>query len=551
MTETADRVPHTTQPLVLAVWAGLVFGLAEGVALVLIRGFPTLRAPYKVSEDILWAGPLLHIATYIVVAAAVWGIAGILHRSGAARLRWVAAALVLAGTTTVLNAPGVLHPLSVPVLAVGLTLAAMRRYAERLTALSVTLRRRLLLVPAVLLATAAGTASWQRLHEVFAVRALPPASPDAPNVLFIIIDTLRRDRIEGSDSTLAPTLQGLARSGARYTNAWAASSWSLPSHMTLLTGQYPAVHGADWPRLRPSSGVFTIPEVFAAHGYVTAAFSGNANWVTPEYVGGGFHRFDVYTLEQLLLRTTFGGAISRLMLKPLGIHPSGRGRNADRLDRELQHFVEEYRGRPYFAYVTYMDVNQSFHRERHGHAFWQAPASMAEVINAYDAGVQRLDGQLGRTLDELRSRGHLENTIVVVTSDHGESFGAAAGDHDPIGHGTSLYPEQTRVPLLLVYPPRVPAGTVISAAVSLRSVAGSIARLSGLDTQAFSSPLPFAETSDTTDVLMSLRYGDRHADAVVRGSEQAITTRSGGESMTEILKLDAEAASIVRSMDPR
>ncbi|HEX6309671.1 MAG TPA: sulfatase [Longimicrobiales bacterium] len=529
--------------LALAAWAGLAFGLAEGAVLVVTRQFPKLRAPYKVSVDILWAAPLLHIVLYAALALLMWAVFRALARSRTgAYLRWYARTLLFVGAVAVLNAPGVLHPASVVVLAAGLAVAVGSRVRSD-EQLAQRLGRRVLVVPIAILLIAAGTSAWRKGREAAAVRALPAATAGAPNVLFVIFDTLRRDRIEDADPALAPALQQVAELGVRYTNAWAASSWSLPSHATLLTGSLPEAHGADWPELRLGPDQPTLPQVLAAHGYVTGSFSGNANWMTPEYLGRGFHRFDVYTLEQLLLRTTFGGAISDLALKRLGIHPAGRGKKAPRLADELLEFVDDYAGRPYFAYVTFMDVNQAFHRTRHGHRFWQSAAPTADIMASYDAGLKRLDAQFAQLLDELRARGHLDNTILVVTSDHGESFGVEAGDHDPAGHATSLYPEQTRVPLMIVYPAAVPAGTRVHTTVSLRAIAGTIADLAGLDPGVFGEPLPLATVPGAGEAFMTLRYGDRQAEAVVRGTRQTITVRTADGPVREVLDLDSVSAS--------
>src|SRR5207253_8686004 len=122
---------------------------------------------------------------------------------------------------------------------------------------------------------------------------------------------------------------------------------------------------------------------------------------------------------------------------------------------------------------------------------------------------------LGELFAALEGRGLLENTAVVITSDHGESFGAAAApDHDPTGHGTSLYVEQTKVPLFVVHSGRVPAGPQVERTVSLRSVAATVTHLLGMTDAPFEGPslVPGGETTTSNpDVaaLATLKYNNR------------------------------------------
>ena len=160
--------------------------------------------------------------------------------------------------------------------------------------------------------------------------------PPAPlNVLLVLLDTVRADRFDALSAAGAlPHLSRLASRGIRYSNAWAHASWSLPSHATILTGRYAHEHGADWPGLRLDPAAPTLASWFSGQGYVAGAFSGNSNWVTPEYLGHGFLRFQAYDFEAHLRRTTFGRKLGRAV-QPLGGHFAGRGRKAPTINREL------------------------------------------------------------------------------------------------------------------------------------------------------------------------------------------------------------------------
>jgi arylsulfatase A-like enzyme len=368
-------------------------------------------------------------------------------------------------------------------------------------------------------------------------------SAATPNVLVIVLDTLRYDRFtRPAEQSLTPNLDRLTENGVRFENAWATSSWSLPAQASILTGRYAHEHGADWPGLRLDGQHPTLAEFFARQGYVTGAFSGNASWVSPEYLGRGFLRFDVYLIEDLLRRTAHGRTVDRV-LQEVGYHYAGRGKKAPTLNGQFLQFLGDYRGRPFFAYLCYMDVNQGFHARRFN-TYFRKLAPTHEVIEAYDLALRELDAQVGILFTELERRSLLENTLVIITSDHGESFGAeGTDDHDPSGHGTSLYPEQLQVPLFVVYAARLPPGRRVRHTVSIRAIPAMITRLLGLERSPFGgSPLPLAEDppgapEDKTAVLATLNYDDHKLQSVVRDHWQYIRNLRdprGGEELYDL-----------------
>jgi arylsulfatase A-like enzyme len=169
-----------------------------------------------------------------------------------------------------------------------------------------------------------------------------------------------------------------------------------------------------------------------------------------------------------------------------------------------------------------MDVNQSFHRARLSRSFWEGVAETRVVRRAYEDGMRALDAQIGSLFVELERRGVLDRTVVVITSDHGESFGAGQGDdHDPAGHGSSLYPEQSRIPLVVVSPRLAARGGSVGSVVSTRQLAGTVTHLAG----AKASPFPGERLPGIEDAgggvvgggaaLLTLNYEDRRLRALV------------------------------------
>ncbi|MFN0072940.1 MAG: sulfatase, partial [Chloroflexota bacterium] len=378
-----------------------------------------------------------------------------------------------------------------------------------------------------------------------------------PNVLVIILDTIRYDRFaRPAETSLTPNLDRLAAAGIRFDNAWATSSWSLPAQASILTGHYAHVHGADWPGFGLAKDVPTLAEVLSRRGYATGAFSGNAAWVTPEYLGRGFLRFDAYTAEDHLRRTVNGRAVSRL-LDEVGMHIAGRGKKAPRVNAEFQKFLNDYPDRPFFAYVCYMDVNQGFHNQRFN-AYFRQQAPTSEVVAAYDRSLRELDNQVGALLDDLQRRSVLNNTLIVVVSDHGESFGPAlGGDHDPIGHGTSLYPEQARVPLFVTFPGRIPAGLSSNRTVSISAIPSTVTEVLGYAESPFPGPSLLGRLQSTTHamaddtaILTTLRYGGRELQSVVRENLQYVRDLSEASPSEELFDLAADpSASVNRVAD--
>jgi hypothetical protein len=433
-----------------ALWSALVYGFVEGLVLIITLPFPAILAPYKGSIHSLWIAPLVEIPVFVGLGIGLAIIAPLLERF---HIR-LTAGLVFSffsflGFWVILSAPKLLHPLASILLGLGMAIAVYRWAKDK----ELALRPPLKWVAAMSLVVVTCCYAWEPIHEWRQAELLPAADPAALNAIVVVLDTVRYDRFE---ELLArgnlPNLQRLAAEGIRYDNAWSTTSWSLPSQASILTGLLPEEHGADWPGfgLKPSAP--TLGEFFSRRGYATAAFSSNAAWITPTYLGRGFLRFKVFQFEDLVRRTSSGRRMDGVLAR-LGYPAAGRGREAASLNADLDQFLDSYSNRPFFVYMCYMDVNRSFHKVRMEHPFWTADPPEGAVVEAYDQALTRLDSDFGKMLAILKSRGVLDKTVIAVTSDHGESFGEKwMMDHEPSGHGTSLYPEQTRVPLILWAP---------------------------------------------------------------------------------------------------
>ncbi len=283
------------------------------------------------------------------------------------------------------------------------------------------------------------------------VEGRPNAAPERPNLLLVTIDTLRADHVGayGAEDAQTPTLDGLAREGTRFTTAVASAPLTLPSHASMLTGIHPPGLGVRHNGLYRLDGDFeTLAERLRAEGWATAAVIGAFVLHRSTGLDQGFDLYDDET-------------------SPEAATPSGfLERRAEAVTERALAWLETA-PRPFFLWVHYYDP----------HARYQPPPPFAERFAArpYDGEIAYVDAQLGRLLAGMRGAGALANTLVVATSDHGESL----GEHDEIDHGYALYDSVLSVPFLM-RGPGVPVGRVVEDVVSGVDVTPTALDLLGL-----------------------------------------------------------------------
>jgi arylsulfatase A-like enzyme len=534
--------------LILGVWSAFVFGLLEGLTLAIAHRFPAILASKQAPPNVLWIAPALDILLFAALAL-VLALAIRIDKAHPEdrSLRLAVGLFAFFGVYGVVSAPGIIHRVSALLLAAGAGALTASRLGGRARELATKLRSRLLVIPATLVVLAAAVPAYAMLRERALARELPSTGSGRRNVLVLILDTVRRDAfLRAAQSRHIPRMDEVISRGTWYANAWSTSSWSLPAQASFLVGRYPHEHGADWPTLALVDSVPTLAQVLGARGYATGAFSGNSAWVTPEYLGRGFLRFEALVWTNTLRRTAYGRILARA-LWPFGLHYAGLGKPARQVNEELLEFVDDYRSRPFYAYVCFMDVNRALHHRQLNNMFWEDDPQPRDVERAYELGLRRVDADIGALLDALERRGILRNTVIVLASDHGESFGPSVGDHDPSGHGTSLYPEQLRVPLAIVEPADMtgPAdGDTVTVPVSTRGVPATIAELVDVPFPGAGEPLPGPRSPDSTaagtePVFATLRYGDRDLRTVIWESWQLIVSPKAKRS--ELYDLDADS----------
>ena len=336
------------------------------------------------------------------------------------------------------------------------------------------------------------------------------SSPRVERLAFLIsIDTLRPDRlgVYGAERDTSPALERLARDGIVFETAVAPSPWTLPSHASMVTSTYPRVHGAD--TVTPiAASTPLVSEILNAAGWQTAGFIDSA-YLAPNF---GFHRgFDHYDNQE----------------PPPGDYRQG----APILRQRLLDWLAAADQRPAFVFWHIMDVHgpywasapfggrfrgtldapeapdprlERLRKMRYtDHLAPERFSSFDDLVATYDEGVAATDAVLGGLFQVLRDTGLYDQALIVVTSDHGESF----LDHDAwVGHGIALTDDEIRVPLIVKLPGNRHAGTRVAEMVGLIDVAPTILDALGVPAAAsfqgrsLVSPAPGAAES-TPEIL--------------------------------------------------
>ncbi|MDP6538925.1 MAG: sulfatase [Planctomycetota bacterium] len=301
----------------------------------------------------------------------------------------------------------------------------------------------------------------------------PGPSAERPNVVLIVVDTLRADALGcyGNPRNVSPNIDDLARAGVRFADPLSAATWTLPSHTSIMTSLFPPQHGL-LNRERLPETVETLAEVMRAAGYQTAAVT-EGIFVTPRF--GLDQGFDSFEVNAWRIERTAALALDHLsdVRGPTFLywHTFQPHAPYDSVERFRDEFV-----RPYDGGLGLPVRNGDWTRleELQGEL---TDEDMGYLRDLYDAEVAYTDEQVGRLLRGLRAKPGGEHTLVVVTSDHGEAF----DEHGVWGHGTSTHREQSQVPLILWQPGRFEGGGVAEHPVHTLDIAPTIAAAVGLE----------------------------------------------------------------------
>jgi arylsulfatase A-like enzyme len=289
------------------------------------------------------------------------------------------------------------------------------------------------------------------------IETAPSLKADDPHVLWIVLDTVRADHmsLHGYARDTTPRLAAFAKDALVFDRAISNGIWTLPSHTSMFTGQSVWAHGADHRNPRMPAGRATVAEVLSDHGYATAVFSNNP-WVAPptELTRGFDDCHIIYHLRHVA-RSSIGAMIERLGVQPPlpWLDEDFGGALTNRL---IADWLAQHAGdRSLFMFVNYMDAHLPYRVPRRFRDKFMSPEQVARsyalgvsvygrIVDAldrrfnfdgpdfvsagdreilkrqYDAGIAYVDHRVGELLALFEQRGLLDNTLVVIASDHGE-----------------------------------------------------------------------------------------------------------------------------------
>ncbi|HEX7680157.1 MAG TPA: sulfatase-like hydrolase/transferase [Thermoanaerobaculia bacterium] len=311
---------------------------------------------------------------------------------------------------------------------------------------------------------------------------------ERPNVLVITIDTLRVDHLGCYGFTLAhtPAIDKLAGESVRFTDAIAAAPITMPAHSSIFTGLFPPAHGVrDNGAYALGENAVTLADRLRAAGYTTHAFV-SALVLNRRYnLSKGFETYD----DDLWAEDD-----PKLFMI--------RERQAPKTaDRFLQWFGDwnKSRAKPFFTWIHFFDPHQPYR---------PSLADIAVSVSPYDAEIAGVDRQIGRIVDTLRKTGQLDNTLLILMADHGESL----GEHGEQTHAIFVYDATVHIPLMIRYQPAF-TPSVYSAPVRSVDVVPTVLGILGL---------PGGDSTDGHDLGAAIR-GKEPAPQLPQYSESLLS----------------------------
>jgi len=325
-----------------------------------------------------------------------------------------------------------------------------------------------------------------------------------PNVILIVVDTLRGDHLScyGHHRRTTPHLDALAADSTLYTTVVSPGAWTPPSHASIFTGTYPSRHGVDRSHPYLDTQMTTLPEYLRERGYRTFGISSNFWISTATHYDRGF---DVFYQSWQLAQTRTNPALERQRRRdpsytplPGGLSRAERMRatinrldatirrhccrpfvnldmGASRVNRVVRRWIRSWTrlDAPFFAFIHYMEPHDPYtppgrflqqHLDgtdaravrgvnQHPLKFMSGMVPMGaedfdRLGRLYDGEVSYTDHCIGEVINGLRASGLLDQTLLIVTSDHGENL----GDHGLMSHMFSVHESILRVPLVVRYP---------------------------------------------------------------------------------------------------
>jgi arylsulfatase A-like enzyme len=493
--------PSLIDVLTIALLFGLVAGALEPIGL-LTGVTNTAEGHLSLGAYLWWMPAAADLFTFGLLGLIGWGLARLLPgRVSLKLLLGILAALCAMASLRVLD--GHLGVVTVDLVALGIAVQFTQRLGDGLLRSLTPVRLVLGAAVLALVAVAIGIEQSRTRAERRTLATLPVASRGAPNILLLVLDTVRAMNLSayGYARKTTPNLEALASRGTLFERVISAAPWTRPAHASLFTGQWEHDHTAD--HTTPLDGRYlTLAEEFDRLGYRTGGFVANLTHTTrTSGIPRGFAHYEdhLISIPQILVAAVMPRAVYRALQEHLRIPETRvnyRRKSAAEVNHNLVTWLDQSGEAPFFAFANYMDAHTVYDPRPPFDTAFSAPAypdplptrgtghgiDRTQKMRPYDQAIATIDNDIAQLLRALDERGLLENTIVVVTADHGEAF----GEHGIYGHGATLYLTMLQVPLVISWPGHVPEGLRVPDWVSTRALAATLVHLASPET-----PEPF------------------------------------------------------------
>ncbi len=371
---------------------------------------------------------------------------------------------------------------------------------------------------------------------------------ERPNVILISIDSLRADHLGayGYSRATSPNIDALAAESVVFESAVSTTSWTLPAHVSMLTSLFSEAHGVIAAGDSLADSAATLSEVFQAGGYATAAV------VSGPFLNRRFgfsQGFDVYDDETVSFTE---------------INDSHQGITAPLTHQRALEILDDVADEPFFLFLHYWDVHydyappspydQMFDPDYSGDITadnfihndeihrGMDPRDLEHVVALYDGEIAYTDYYLGELFEELRRLDLWDNTMIVLTSDHGDEF----FEHGNKGHRNTLYGELLNVPLVVKFPQNTWGGQRVSGLAGIVDIAPTVLDVAGLPPLRVANGRSLLSRMTGDDQVTSRAYFadvGRRLKSVISGRTKIIAhwRREQGEEMrVELYDLDRD-----------
>jgi arylsulfatase len=326
----------------------------------------------------------------------------------------------------------------------------------------------------LLLLTVGGLTVWSARVRLEGEAFAEGRAAGLPNIIYIVIDTLRADALScyGNGTAATPNMDSLASDGILFENVFSSSSWTIPGTATLLASRYPSSLNMFFSNSRLPEETALVSEVMKQQGYVTAAVIGNP--LVNEKLGfnQGFDYFDCWAngfyeklagvrVADYIVKQTLKRKKIRHMKESQEFFPwlgfSGPQflyfkrvtyRRGEEITDQAVGLIRKMIPASFFLYLHYLDPHEPY--LKHPYEFlpyteYPAETKREQLVRRYLEEVEYSDKQVGCLIRELKDRGIYRDTVIILTADHGEQF----YEHGKLGHSRSLYNEELRIPLII------------------------------------------------------------------------------------------------------